>query len=328
MANVKALIKFRDILTEVINVLIRLDNYHFPTPSIVALKKYLTDIETYCQPADTIADIVQNDNYLQNKKLYLLPLEGLFKCDFGIGVISCNNVVYDFWDGLNERLEKEGFKECDIVEYTNLVQRIIHSIEDCLSGIKSDFSYIGIIEEPTNDNLSLAILPNKLDKNDAKYLFCKAIEAKLMKIDGDKYIIGGFAVHVELTINNLQIVNELGYAAQFNSSYIKPTGDVKKWYLDASKTGNTLCLTTDDDYSNLRETPGGKILFKVYKNNLNNDSSMDSGKDYLIEMPSKSSDSKWLPVVFLKAGESTWETGVFGYIHASQVEYCEYILKY
>lgn len=188
MANVKAIIKFRDILTEVINVLIRLDNYHFPTPSIVALKKYLTDIETYCQPADIIADIVQNDNYLQNKKLYLLPLEGLFKCDFGIGVISCNNVVYDFWNGLNERLEKEGFKECDIVEYTNLVQRIIHSIEDCLNGIKSDFSYIGIIKEPTNDNLSLVILPSKLDKNDAKDLFCKAIEVKLMDIDGDKYV--------------------------------------------------------------------------------------------------------------------------------------------
>ena len=138
--------------------------------------------------------------------------------------------------------------------------------------------------------------------------------------------LSGFAVHVELTINNLQIVNELGYAAQFNSSYIKPTGDVKKWYLDASKTGNTLCLTTEDDYSNLRETPGGKILFKVYKNNLNNDSSMDSEKAYLIEMPSKSSDSKWLPVVFLKAGQLTWETGVFGYIHSSQVEYCEYLM--
>ena len=188
MANVKALIKFRDILTEVINVLIRLDNYHFPTPSIVALKKYLTDIETYCQPADIIADIVQNDNYLQNKKIYLLPLEGLFKCDFGIGVISCNNVVYDFWDGLNERLEKDGFKDCDIVEYTNLVQRIIYSIEDCLSGLKSDFSHIGIIEKPTDEGLSSVVLPDKLDTDDAKRLFSEAIKDNLMYIEGDKYV--------------------------------------------------------------------------------------------------------------------------------------------
>lgn len=185
------------------------------------------------------------------------------------------------------------------------------------------FDTIVLLNDVSNKYLA-SILSDSMDIPDSE--FKKIFGVKFH--NGDKYIIGGFAVHVELTINNLQIINELGYAAQFNSSYIKPTGDVKKWYLDASKTGNTLCLTTDDDYSNLRETPGGKILFKVYKNNLNNDSSMDSGKDYLIEMPSKSSDSKWLPVVFLKAGESTWETGVFGYIHASQVEYCEYILKY
>lgn len=185
------------------------------------------------------------------------------------------------------------------------------------------FDTIVLLNDVSNKYLA-SILSDSMDIPDSE--FKKIFGVKFH--NGDKYIIGGFAVHVELTINNLQIVNELGYAAQFNSSYIKPTGDVKKWYLDASKTGNTLCLTTDDDYSNLRETPGGKILFKVYKNNLNNDSSMDSGKDYLIEMPSTGSDSKWLPVVFLKAGESTWETGVFGYIHASQVEYCEYILQY
>ena len=144
MANIRVLIKFRDKLTEVINVLIRLDNCHSPIPDITVLKQYLTEIENDCQPADIIADIVQNDNYLQNKDLYLLPLGGLFECDFGIGVISCNNVVYDFWDKLNERLEKEGFKECDIVKYTNLIQRIIYSIKDCLSGLKSDFVHINI----------------------------------------------------------------------------------------------------------------------------------------------------------------------------------------
>ena len=183
------------------------------------------------------------------------------------------------------------------------------------------FDTIVLLNDVSNKYLA-SILSDSMDIPDSE--FKKIFGVKFH--NGDKYIIGGFAVHVELTINNLQIVNELGYAAQFNSSYIKPTGDVKKWYLDASKTGNTLCLTTEDDYSNLRETPGGKILFKVYKNNLNNDSSMDSEKAYLIEMPSKSSDSKWLPVVFLKAGQSTWETGVFGYIHSSQVEYCEYLM--
>lgn len=183
------------------------------------------------------------------------------------------------------------------------------------------FDTIVLLNDVSNKYLA-SILSDSMDIPDSE--FKKIFGEKFH--NGDKNIIGGFAVHVELTINNLQIINELGYAAQFNSSYIRPTGDVKKWYLDASKTGNTLCLTTEDDYSNLRETPSGKILFKVYKNNLNNDSSMDSEKAYLIEMPSKSSDSKWLPVVFLKAGQSTWETGVFGYIHSSQVEYCEYLM--
>lgn len=183
------------------------------------------------------------------------------------------------------------------------------------------FDTIVLLNDVSNKYLA-SILSDSMDIPDSEF---KRIFGEKFH-NGDKYIIGGFAVHVELTINNLQIINELGYAAQFNSSYIRPTGDVKKWYLDASKTGNTLCLTTDDDYSNLRETPGGKILFKVYKEYLNNDRSMDSEKAYLIEMPPKGSNSKWLPVVFLKAGESTWETGVFGYIHASQVEYCEYLM--
>lgn len=176
MANIRVLIKFRDKLTEVINVLIRLDNCHFPIPDITVLKQYLTEIENDCQPADIIADIVQNDNYLQNKDLYLLPLGGLFECDFGIGVISCNNVVYDFWDKLNERLEKEGFKECDIVKYTNLIQRIIYSIKDCLSGLKSDFVHIGIMKNANNK----VFLPKKLDNDKAKSILQRGVDANLL----------------------------------------------------------------------------------------------------------------------------------------------------
>ena len=152
-------------------MLIRLDNCHSPIPDITVLKQYLTEIENDCQPADIIADIVQNDNYLQNKDLYLLPLGGLFECDFGIGVISCNNVVYDFWDKLNERLEKEGFKECDIVKYTNLIQRIIYSIKDCLSGLKSDFVHIGIMKNANNK----VFLPKKLDNDKAKSILQQII---------------------------------------------------------------------------------------------------------------------------------------------------------
>ena len=108
--------------------------------------------------------------------MYLLPLGGLFECDFGIGVISCNNVVYDFWDKLNERLEKEGFKECDIVKYTNLIQRIIYSIKDCLSGLKSDFVHIGIMKNANNK----VFLPKKLDNDKAKSILQRGVDANLL----------------------------------------------------------------------------------------------------------------------------------------------------
>lgn len=72
-------------------------------------------------------------------------------------------------------------------------------------------------------------------------------------------------------------------------------------------------------------SPGGKILFRIYKNTLNDDNSHDSDKGYLIEMPAKDFNSNWLLVLFLKAGEPTWENGVLGYIHKSQINYCEYV---
>ncbi|WP_242349474.1 hypothetical protein [Mucispirillum schaedleri] len=189
--------------------------------------------------------------------------------------------------------------------------------------LKDGYSFDSIIllKDMSNKYMS-TILSDSINISDDEF----------KKIFGEKYakkdrnIIGGLATHVELTINNLQIINELGYAAQFNSSYIKPTGKVKKWYLDANQTSNTLCLITNDDYANFRASPGGKILFKVYKNDLNDDNSNDINKGYLIEMPTKDFHSDWVLVLFLKSGEPTWERGALGYIHKSQIDYCEYIL--
>lgn len=182
------------------------------------------------------------------------------------------------------------------------------------------FDSIVLLKDVSNKYLS-SILSDSINISDDEF----------KKIFGEKYtkkdrnIIGGFATHVELTINNLQIINELGYAAQFDSSYIHPTGKVKKWYLDANQTSNTMCFITSDDYVNFRASPGGKILFRIYKNTLNDDNSHDSDKGYLIEMPAKDFNSNWLLVYFLKAGEPTWENGVLGYIHKSQINYCEYV---
>ena len=143
-------------------MLIRLDNCHFPIPDITVLKQYLTEIENDCQPADIIADIVQNDNYLQNKDLYLLPLGGLFECDFGIGVISCNNVVYDFWDKLNERLEKEGFKvslrsKSRHVSVGRIARRLNGGGHEMAAGCTIDAPSIGEAEQILANNVEMEL---------------------------------------------------------------------------------------------------------------------------------------------------------------------------
>lgn len=185
------------------------------------------------------------------------------------------------------------------------------------------FDSIILLKDMSNpaENFGMNIVSDSVNITDDE--FKKVFGENYSKVD--RNIVGGMAVHIELDIQNLQFINEIGYVSQFDTSYIKSTGKMKKWYLDASKTANTICLKTNDNYSNFRKFPSGEILFKIYKDKLNDDNNHSNKKGYLIEIQTKDIDSVWILLSYLEAGQLTWENGILGYIHNSQIDYCENI---
>lgn len=163
MANIKKLIEFRDKITNVVNVLIRLDNIYYPLPELETIQDTLTELEKDCQPADVIIDIVADNDYLQHKNLYVIPMQPLFKCEFGIGCAIVDGVKYDWWDGLNDRLERQGHSEKEIEEYTETTNRITSFVRDSLRGLKKDMYSIGISVALANKNQTQSIHNTKIE---------------------------------------------------------------------------------------------------------------------------------------------------------------------
>ncbi len=147
MANIKKLLDFRENIISAIDVLIKLDNAHYPLPELGHLQNILAELKNNCQPEDVIADIVSDNDYLQHKNLYTIPLQALFKCDFGVGCALVNGVEYDWWDGLNDRLESQGYDENGIKEYTKIADNITFFVKGCLHGLKRDLICIGVIDD-------------------------------------------------------------------------------------------------------------------------------------------------------------------------------------
>lgn len=151
MANIKKLIEFRDKITNAINVLIRLDSEYYALPELGTLQDTLTELEKDCQPADVIIDIVADNDYLQYKNLYAIHLQPLFKCSFGVGCAIVDGVKYDWWDGLNNRLECQGYNENEIMEYTEVTNKITSFARKSLRGLKKDLESVGLIVDCSGD---------------------------------------------------------------------------------------------------------------------------------------------------------------------------------
>lgn len=169
MANIEKLINFRDRISDAVNVLIRLDSEHYPLPELETIQDTLTELEKDCQPADVIIDIVADTDYLQHKNLYVIPMQPLFKCEFGIGCAIVDGVKYDWWNGLNDRLERQGYSEKEIEEYTEVTNRITSFVRDSLRGLKESMYSIGILVVPANQskpnhNTNIGFDKNILDR--------------------------------------------------------------------------------------------------------------------------------------------------------------------
>lgn len=168
MANIKKLLDFRDRITDAINVLIRLDNEHYPLPTLGHLQNMSAELEKDCQPADVIVDIVSDNDYLQHDDLYVTLLQPLFKCDFGAGCAIVDGMKYDWWDGLNGKLERQGCSVNEIKEYTEITDRITSLVRDSLRALKRDLGSIGIHTGDANStnsgNTNVTIEQHILDK--------------------------------------------------------------------------------------------------------------------------------------------------------------------
>ena len=86
-------------------------------------------------------------------------------------------------------------------------------------------------------------------------------------------------------------------------------------------------LNTEDDYVNIRETPNGKILSKIYKSNINNIVIVDLEQARKNIFDKKSINDKWVQVVYFPDKENEYNF-IAGYIHKSQIKQIDDIYKF
>lgn len=86
-------------------------------------------------------------------------------------------------------------------------------------------------------------------------------------------------------------------------------------------------LNTEDDYVNIRQTPNGKILSKIYKSNINNIVIVDLEQAKKNIFDKKSINDKWVQVVYFPDKEDEYNF-IAGYIHKSQIKQIDDIYKF
>ncbi len=86
-------------------------------------------------------------------------------------------------------------------------------------------------------------------------------------------------------------------------------------------------LNTEDDYVNIRQTPNGKILSKIYKSNINNIVIVDLEQARSNISDKKSINDKWVQVVYFPDKKDEYNS-IAGYIYKSQIKQIEDIYKF
>ena len=155
------------------------------------------------------------------------------------------------------------------------------------------------------------ILGNKVDKN-------------------DEYIFGGIAVRVNITLQNYFIETNLDsdsdshYFASIKSNSVKTLGDIRKWYISRIELPSEYILSyaSKDSYTNLRESPNGRVLNQILKDNIHtrcvNDFN-DLTKGFIIFLGKDSTNSKWYKIAYLPPNAKDTSKAIYGVIHSSQV---------
>ncbi|MBR7117878.1 MAG: hypothetical protein IKC84_00700, partial [Helicobacteraceae bacterium] len=114
----------------------------------------------------------------------------------------------------------------------------------------------------------------------------------------DEYILGGIAVHTTLTLSDfyinkhLETEAETPYYASIETDSIKTSSRITKWYIDKAALPSEYLrfFNSTDPYINLRQSPNGKILTQIYKEDMPNDCADIDSKGLLLDLGADSNN--------------------------------------
>lgn len=113
-----------------------------PLPSmeyLCALKDKLMKI----QPKDVINQLIYSD-YEAKRRFIIDSLTAYLEMDANIGAVLIDGNVYDYWDGMNEKLSDKAKDEVEA--YTDMVVNISFILHDSIEGMRKSINYL--FQEP------------------------------------------------------------------------------------------------------------------------------------------------------------------------------------
>lgn len=262
-------------------------------------------------------------------------------------ITSCIDTFNKYFKMLKDKcVYSDGYKECyyklsEPVTLTGTLTYIIdYNVEACGPGKRytifvpndKDFSFL------IGQQYKGAIIDKTF----------KDIEKMLPKWFKETRLAGRVSFKVKLTINNEKILNfqgktisaglkqDINDCNEGEERLIFPTSIKILNKISEQKSGLSsyisvysmvyYTLNTAYDYVNIRQTPNGKLLSKIYKSNIDNIVivDLDQARSNLFD---KKSTNEWVQVVYFPDKEDE-ENFIVGYIHKSQIKQIEDIYKF
>ncbi|RDU61623.1 hypothetical protein CQA53_09880 [Helicobacter didelphidarum] len=148
----------------------------------------------------------------------------------------------------------------------------------------------------------------------------------------DEYILGGIAIRAILTLENYYITHK-SLDSEADTPYyatiandVKVLSSIRKWYIAKQFLPSEYILSyaSKDSYINLRESPNGKILRAIQKDEMGDlCKSIESAenKGLILELGRDTKNPKWLKVAYIPPESKDTSKTIYGVIHESQVSY-------
>lgn len=263
-------------------------------------------IDTFHKYFEIISDTCtynETERFTYYKLLKPLTLKGTLKYVIDYGASACSpDVIYTIFTP-----DDEDFNFLTGSEYNGaLVKKSFKDIENMLPKWFKETMLAGSV----SFNVELT-LENIKDEFYALYE-----HRNVYKGLGQNISACNFGDEREIFPKSIKVLGKKSEEKAGLSSYI---------YVDISMIYYT--LNTEDDYVNIRETPNGKILFKIYKSDIDKIVIVDLDQARSNISDKKSINDKWVQVVYFPDKEDEYNS-IAGYIHKSQIKQIEDIYKF